>query len=110
MLSTTQTSLSTSKYEKVIVHIMRHLPPEKMLELVDFARFLEFQVTQRDGKLDDLKDTETPGDSEEKWVQLLAKPEAKRKLREMAREATEDYQAGQTTEIAITKDGRITPV
>ena len=40
--------------------------------------------------------------SEEKWDELFAKPEAKRVMREMAREAREDYRAGRTTDIEIT--------
>jgi hypothetical protein len=42
--------------------------------------------------------------SEEKWDELLAKPEAKRVMREMAREAREEYHAGQTTDVATTDD------
>ncbi len=47
--------------------------------------------------------------SEAKWGQLFAKPKARRVMREMAREALEDYRAGRTTEITITEDGRLEP-
>ena len=40
------------------------------------------------------------------WDELFAKLEPKRVMREMAREAREDYRAGRTTGIAITEDGR----
>ena len=46
--------------------------------------------------------------SEEKWNELFARPEAKRVMREMARKAL-DYQAKRTTNVAITKDGRLAP-
>ena len=46
--------------------------------------------------------------SEEKWDELFARPEAKRVMREMARKAL-DYQAKRTTNVAITKDGRLAP-
>jgi hypothetical protein len=45
----------------------------------------------------------------EKWDELLTKPEAKRVMREMAREAREDYRAGRTTDIEVTEDGRLAP-
>ncbi|MFP4395379.1 MAG: hypothetical protein ACLFTI_08960 [Anaerolineales bacterium] len=47
--------------------------------------------------------------SEEKWDELFAKPEAQRAMREMAREALEDYHAGETTNIAVTEDGKLAP-
>jgi hypothetical protein len=47
--------------------------------------------------------------SEERWDELFAKPEAKRVMREMAREAREDHRAGRTTDIEITEDGRLAP-
>jgi len=46
---------------------------------------------------------------EDKWDELLARPEAKRPLRQMAREALEDYHAGRTTGIIITEDGQLAP-
>ena len=50
------------------------------------------------------EEIETP---ENKWDELFAKPKAKRVMREMAREAREDYRAGRTTDIEITEDGRL---
>lgn len=50
----------------------------------------------------------TPGSAwEVARGELFAKPEAKRVMRQMAREAREDYRAGRTTgSIAITENGR----
>jgi len=79
----------TETYEQVVLTIMRRLPAYRVLELVDFARFLETQAAQQE------EETTT----EDSWERLLAQPAAKRLLREMAREAREDYQAGRTTEI-----------
>jgi len=99
--------------EQTLIRIMRKLSPERVLELVDFARFLELQTAKRADKWQ--RDEEEPETeeairaSEEEWDKLLAKPEAKRVLREMAREAREDYHAGRTTDIAITEDGRLAP-
>lgn len=107
-----QEAVQASAHEQTIVSIMRNLPPERISELVDFARFLELQGTERHGELPDEEVTETEEEicaSEERWGRLLGQPEAKRVLREMAREAREDFSAGRTTGIAITDDGRLAP-
>ena len=67
------------------------------MQLVDFARFLEAESQE---------DIEA---SQAQWDDLLAEPEAKRKLRVMAREAVDDYHAGQATDIEVAEDGRLTP-
>ena len=101
-----QTVFQPSTYEQTVIGIMRRLPPEHVLQLVDFAQFLEFQIAKRYA---DRLDEEEIRASEEKWTKLFAQPEAKRVMRAMAREAREDYYAGRTTDITITKDGRLGP-
>jgi len=95
-------------YEQTVIGIIRKLPPEHVAQLVNFARFLELQTTKeyKDWLEEEEEEIET---AEEKWAELLAKPEAKHVMREMAREAREDYRAGRTTDIEITEDGRLTP-
>ncbi len=81
---------------------MRRLPPERLAERVDFARFLEFQtVVHYEARLEETA-------AEDEWDQLLARPEAKRLLRQLARESRVDYETGQTTDINLTQDGRLT--
>ena len=108
-----QTTLQhTMVYEQTLLRIVRRLPPERIFQLVDFARFLEFQTTRSYDDWLNEEETETEEEiraSEAKWDKLFAKPEAKRVMREMAREALEDYRAGRTTDIAITEDGRLAP-
>ena len=102
----------TMGYERTLLGIVHRLPPERIFQLVDFARFLEFQTTKSydDGLNEEGTETEEEiRASEAKWDQLFAKPKAKRVMREMAREALEDYRAGRTTEITITEDGRLAP-
>ncbi|MDI6793990.1 MAG: hypothetical protein QME81_14190 [bacterium] len=108
-----QTVFQSSTYEQRVIGIMRRLPLERALQLVDFARFLESELTKKnDGWVDKEKAETGEGicASEEKWDKSFAKPEAKCVMRKMAREALEDYRAGRTTDIAITKDGRLAPV
>lgn len=96
-----QTVPQSSPHEQIVLKIMRRLPPDRLAELVDFARFLDFQtIVQREVQLEETA-------AEDEWDQLLARPEAKRLLHEMAREARADYQTGQTTDINFTQDDRL---
>jgi hypothetical protein len=80
-------------YEQMLVQIARTLPPDRVAELLDFARFLQSLATN----------------DESEWDQLFAKPDAQRVMLQMAREAREDYRAGRATDIVITEDGRLAP-
>jgi hypothetical protein len=100
------TDAQPSTQEQTVISIMRRLPPEQVTQLVNFAYFLELQTTQEYTKW--LRE-EAPEAGEEKWEALLAEPEAKRVMREMAREAREEYHAGRTTDVETTEDGRLAP-
>lgn len=107
-----QTTCQSSSYEQTVIGIMRKLPADRALQLIDFARFLEIQTTRRDNKWTKDEETVTKERScatEEKWDNLFAKPEAKNVMRKMAHESLEDYRTGRTTNIAITKNGRLAP-
>jgi len=106
----TQASIQSQERERQLIGIVRRLPPERVSQLIDFARFLELQSSE--GYEERSKEVETERDilaSEEEWDELFARPEARRVMRQMAREALEDYRSGRTTEIAITEDGRLRP-
>lgn len=103
----TQTTLQFSTYEQAVIEIMRNLPSDRVQQLVDFARFLEFQIGQKSH--DDGINEEEFRASEKKWDELLAKPKAKHVMREMGHKALEDYRAGRTTDISVSKDGRLEP-
>jgi len=90
-------ALTIDEFEERLVGIVRRLPPERVMQLVDFARFLEAESEE---------DTEA---GQADWDDLLAKPEARRKLREMAHEALDDYHGDQAADIKITEDGRLAP-
>ncbi len=108
---TTQATTQSVTSEQVIVQIVRKLAPERVSELVNFARFLEFQ--SRDDYANWVEVEDSHSDQSHKvdadWDELFARPEAKRLMRQMANEAREDYLAGRTTGIAETEDGRLTP-
>lgn len=102
---TKQAEIQSTTYEQMLVNIVRTLPPERVSELIDFARFLHSLVIQPY----EPAVLEEESEDDEKWEQLLAKPVAQQAMIEMAHEARADLYAGRTTEIAITEDGRLTP-
>jgi hypothetical protein len=107
----TKLTSQIDEYAEKLIGIVRKLPPERVLQLVDFARFLEAQTTERyDAVLaGEAESEEEIRASQAKWDELLSQPEARRVMREMAREALEDYRTGQTTDITITDDDRLAP-
>jgi len=82
--STDSQSLS---YEKTLISIARTLPPERVAQLIDFARFLQERVTKPVD--DELNEEVTVND--ERWDELLAKPDAQSAMNKMAREAREEF-------------------
>jgi hypothetical protein len=87
-----------------ITERLEKLPADKLVVVYDFVSYL----LERE-KQNEKHDEPSAIDGEEEWDRLLARPEAKRVLRNMAREALEDYHAGRTTDIIITDDGRLAP-
>ncbi len=84
---------------------IRKLPIEKVIELSTWLEAYQAELGERQNETE----TEESRVNEEKWDELLSKPESKRVMRTMAHEALEEYRAGQTTGIAITEDGRLAP-
>ncbi|MBS1250224.1 MAG: hypothetical protein MAG431_01814 [Chloroflexi bacterium] len=101
-----QADTQTTPYEQKVISIMRRLPIEYNVQLVNFAHFLELQTTQ---DYQELLDENNFQSGDEKWEKLLTKPEAKHIMRKMAMEAREEYQAGKTTDIGSTENGRLKP-
>lgn len=106
-----QTPYETSIPEQTVIRIMRRLPPERVSDLVDFARFLEFRATERylDWMETEGEQDEQPGVGDQHWDELFSRPESRPLMRQMAQEAREEFRAGRTTEILETEDGRLAP-
>jgi len=93
--------------EQILVELARTLPPERVAQLVDFARFLEGQAL-----MEELASAESPAgiDAENaKWDALLATEEAQDMLDRLADEALEEHEAGQTRPMRFADEGRIVP-
>jgi hypothetical protein len=106
-----QTDLQTMAYEQRLIKIVRKLPPERVLEVIDFARFLEFQTTSAHGEpvLDEDEGDEEIALENARWDALLATDESQRMLEKMADEAWAEIQAGHARPMAFAEDGEIVP-
>jgi hypothetical protein len=82
------------QYEKVLIDIVRALPPNRVAQLVDFARFLEAQQLS-----EEFIQEETVAEIEADnaaWDALLATDQAQTLLEKLATEALAEHRAGKT--------------
>ena len=92
-------------YGQTLIEIARVLPPARVEQLVDFARFLEAQVLN-EALIQEENIAEIEADNA-RWDTLLATDEAQVLLDTLADEALAEYRAGKTTPMAIDDQGRI---
>ncbi|MCL4859969.1 MAG: DUF2281 domain-containing protein [Caldilineaceae bacterium] len=92
-MTMTTATVELTAIEKELIQLVRTLPPERVAQLVDFARFLAFQTTQGSNGWDEEEAAQEAAlrADEERWDRLLSRPEAKALLRQMAQEAMEEY-------------------
>ena len=96
---TTYTYPQLQEYEKTVLSIMRRLPVERLPNLIDYARFLEFQ--------EGLTSDDTVSDRDARWDAMLASSVGKALLYKLADAAEVEIDAGRTTDIGFTDDGRL---
>lgn len=94
------------EYERTLIKIVRLLPQNRVMQLVDFARFLEAQILseeliQKEGI------AEIEADNA-RWDAQLATNEAQTLLDTLADEALAEHRAGKTRPMVFNK-GRIVP-
>jgi hypothetical protein len=97
----------TAQYEKALLSIVRSLPPERVSEIVDFARFLQI-VVSAEATVAGNSDAEAVAD-DEAWDRLLARPEAQALLDKLAHEALAAIESGQARPMIFTPEGKIAP-
>ena len=72
-------------YEKTLINIVRDLPPNRVEQLVDFARFLEAQILVEElFREEDMIEIEADN---ARWDALLATDEGQALLHKLAHEA-----------------------
>jgi uncharacterized protein (DUF2336 family) len=94
-------------YERTLVEIARTLPHNRVVQLVDFARFLEAQLlSDALAKEEDVAEIEADN---ARWDALLATDESQALLEKLAGEALVEHRAGKTKPLAFNSEGRIVP-
>jgi hypothetical protein len=79
-------------YERILINIVRALPPNRAEQLVDFARFLEAEIlTEELIRKEDITKIEADN---ARWDALLATDEAQALLENLADEALAEHRAG----------------
>jgi hypothetical protein len=94
-------------YEQTLIKIMRDLPPNRVEQLIDFARFLEAQLLS-----EALLQEEEPAEVEAenaRWDALLATEESQAWLEKMAEKARAEHRAGKSRPMVFDDDGRLVP-
>lgn len=106
-----QTTSQIKVYEQKLIGILRKLPPERVFQVIDFARFIESRTTgTSDDDLTDKDESEEEIAAENaRWDKLWATDESQRLLEKMADEALADIQAGHARPMVFTKKGEIAP-
>ena len=94
-------------YESTLIRIARILPPNRVEQLVDFARFLEAQLLNE--YLVQQEDAAEIEADNARWEKLLATEDAQSLLEELADEALAEHQAGKTKPMAFDDKGKIVP-
>ena len=102
----TQTIINQD-YEKILIKIMRILPPYRAEQLLDFARFLEAQILTE--KLIQEEDAAQIEADNNRWDALLATDEAQILLERLAEEALAEHRSSKIKPMAFSDKGRIMP-
>jgi hypothetical protein len=107
----TRTIYQTADYEQQLIGVVRRLPPECVVEVIDFAQFLEFKTSEDydDDLLGDAANQARIAEENARWDALLETEESQRLLEKMADEALAEIQAGLARPMIFTADGEIVP-
>ena len=103
----TQMGVQSSTYEQTLIGIVRTLPVERVLQVLDFARYVQTQAIQDFGFADETEE-EVLAD-EAQWDAQFAATEAQGSFAKMAEKVRAEIRAGRTRPMAFTKDGRLAP-
>jgi len=103
----TRTASQPSAYEQVLIDIVRTLPVERVVQVLDYARYIRSQAVEDFGFLDDDETEEEILADEARWdAQFAATQEG---LAGMADKVRADIRAGHTMPMVFTQDGRLAP-
>jgi hypothetical protein len=97
--------------EQTLLGVVRRLPPERVSEVIDFARFLHHrgQSVVEYAEAGEHKSVERLAQGDARWDALLATEESQRLLEQMADEALAETEAGMAESVVFTDEGEIGP-
>ncbi len=103
----TQTTIRSSAYEQIFISIVRTLPIERVLQILDYARYVQSQVIE-DFNLLEIDETEAEILADEaRWdAQFVATQDG---LKKMADKVRAEISAGRTMPMVFTKEGGFAP-
>jgi hypothetical protein len=84
------------EYERTLLGIARRLPPGRVEQLIEYARFLEAQILD-EALLAEVGVAETAAD-DARWDALLASEDGQALLEKLAAEASVEHGAGKSTD------------
>ncbi len=94
-------------YERTLIKIVRVLPPNRVEQLVDFARFLKAQrLSEEFIQKEDIAEMNADN---ARWDALLATDKGQTLLEELADEALIEHHAGKTKLMTFNNEGQIMP-
>ncbi len=99
-------TVQIKEQEKVLLNIVRNLPPNHANQLINFARFLEAQTLEEEW----LKEANQYSfeEDDQKWDQLFQHEKSEMLLDKMTEEALEQYKQGKAKRMSISDEGRLT--
>lgn len=103
----TETTLEPSLYEQALISIVRKLPIERVVQILDYARYIQTQTNEDFGFLDDDETEQEILADEARWdAQFAATQEG---LSQMANKVRAEIGAGRSMPMFFKKDRRIAP-
>jgi len=102
-----KTALQPSAYEQALLRIVRTLPLERVVQILDYARYIKSQAVEDFETLHYDETKEEIIADEERWDEQFAATQDG--LKKMADKVREDIRAGRTSKMAFKKEGRIAP-
>jgi hypothetical protein len=101
-----KTALQPSAYEQALISIVRTLPVERIVQILDYARYIQSQTIEDFGFLDDDETEEEILADEARWDAQFAATQDD--LKKMADKVRAEIRAGRTMPMVF-KDGRLAP-
>ena len=104
---TVETTIDRATYEQTLVQIVRTLPAERILQILDYARYVQKETHEDFGLLEEDASEAAIAADEARWDAKFAATQPG--LKKMADKVRAEIQAGRTQAMHFTQDGRITP-